>query len=229
MRHALAPDRKYSSAGAPPQPKRRASAPPAAVFSNQSALEAIQRKSDCAYGGECADCKKETESFYGDLDEGIEKQTPGKEEKPADKPKDEKKPEKPKETKAPSCTDICDRAYQDDTLNSGGGGVVCDGATKCACVFDVPPLTRGQCPDFDKVVLNHEQKHVTENNSECDPKGGLHRAKVKDESKLVDAECRHRKASIKELDEAIPKQKGDCKTGMKSVRDLLKTWVDANC
>src|SRR5258706_325061 len=100
MLHALALDRKHSSAGAPPHPTRRASAPPAAAFSNQSVLEAIRRKSDCACGGECADCEKGAESFYGDLDDHIEKQTPEKkpaEQKPADKSKEEKKPADKKE------------------------------------------------------------------------------------------------------------------------------------
>jgi hypothetical protein len=189
----------------------------------------LQRKPDCACGGSCASCKHKSESFYGDLDDHIEKQMPGTElpGTPAPVPMDKSGGTTKKA--APSCTDICDRAYKDDSLNTGGGGVVCDGSTKCACAFDVPPLKRGQCPDFDQVVINHESKHVKENNSECDPKGGLHRAKVKDESKLVERECEHRKASIKEIDALLPKAEGDCKTGMKSIRDLLDTWVKATC
>lgn len=209
------------------------------VYGNQAMLRilaersagapaSIMRKQDCAGGDSFASYHQKSEAFYGDLDDNIEKQIPGTELPagpmpiPMDKGGETKK-------KAASCTDICDRAYKDSSLNTGGGGVVCDGATKCACVFDVPPLKRGQCPDFDKVVLNHETKHVTENNSECDPKGGLHRAKVKDTSKLLERECVHRKASIKEIDALLPTAKGECKTGMQSIRDLLDTWVKATC
>lgn len=174
------------------------------------------------------------ESFYGDLDDNLEKL--GSDAGPIATPLDAASPPTPMDTKdadkkpkAADCQDICDRAYKDSSLNGGGGGVVCDGATKCPCVFDVPPLTRGQCSDFDKIVLTHETKHVKDNNSACDPKKGLHRAEVRDKSKLTATECTHRKASIKELDEAIPKNKGDCKSGMQSIRDLLDTWVTANC
>lgn len=231
MLHALTSEKKYSFlSSALPQPKSRFFEPPVLSFSNQSRLGVLQRKPECACGGQCNDCKGKAESFYGDLDEGIEKQMPG-ENLPA-APTDETTPEpmdKGDKPKKASCTDICDRAYKDSALNTGGGGVVCDGATKCACVFDVPPLKRGQCADFDKVVMTHEKKHVSENTSKCDPKGGLHRAEVRDPSKLTEAECRHRKASIKDLDKVIPKNKGDCKTGMESIRDLLDTWVKANC
>lgn len=188
----------------------------------------LQRKSDCACGGSCASCKHKSESFYGDLDDNIEKQAPGLEIPAGPAPEPMEKGGGTKKT-APSCGDICDRAYKDSSLNMGGGGVVCDGATKCACVFDVPPLKRGQCPAFDQVVLNHETKHVKDNNSECDPDGGLHRAKVKDTSKLVAKECEHRKASIEEIDALLPKAGGGCKSGMQTIRDRLAEWVKANC
>lgn len=172
------------------------------------------------------------ESFYGDLQDGFEKLA--SDGGPVPMPSNTAPPPVPmdkadKKPKAADCQDICDRAYKDSSLNTGGGGVVCDGATKCPCAFDVPPLTRGQCADFDKVVLTHESKHVKDNNSDCDPAKGLHRAKVRDASKLTATECTHRKDSIKELDAAIPKNKDDCKSGMQSIRDLLDTWVTANC
>jgi hypothetical protein len=233
MLQAFAHDKRRSLLrSVTPRPKSRVPGPPIPAFSNQLLLRTLQQKPDCACGGQRADRKPKAESFYGDLNDGIEKLAPDiaslsrvtgdPEVVPMDK-------DAGKKEKAPDCGDICDRAYKDDTLNTGGGGVVCDGATKCACVFDVPPLKRGQCPDFDRVVLTHETHHVTENNSECDPKGGLHRAKVKDDSKLEATECKHRKESIKELDAVIPKNKGDCKTGMQAIRDLLDTWVKANC
>jgi hypothetical protein len=128
---------------------------------------------------------------------------------------------------AKSCDDICGRAYADSSLNSGGGGVICDGSTKCACVFDVAPLKKGQCPGFDNVVLSHEQHHLTD--VDCDPKGGLHRPHFRDQSKAEASECTHRKESIAQMDAIIPKAAGTCKTGMQDIRNQLQTWVTAHC
>ena len=250
MLHAPTSDRKRGAVNpAVAEAAMRRFVPPMPAASNQTRLQTLQRKPDCACGGKCDSCAQKRESFIGDLDEKIEKLTPdgGSSRPPGSTlPYREAKDladcirimgaestdycrEVVLGEKQQTCTDICDRAYSDASLNTGGGGVDCDGAKKCACVFDVPPLKRGQCPDFDQVVLNHESKHVTDNNSDCDPTKGLHRAKVRDVSKLVQTECKHRKASIAEIDVLIPKAKGDCKTGMESIRAILDTWVKANC
>src|SRR5262249_30076652 len=118
-------------------------------------------------------------------------------------------------------------AYKDSSLNHGGGGVLCDGATKCPCAFDVPPLTRGQCSALDDNVLAHERRHLGD--VDCDSSKGLHRPKFRDPSKANASECTHRKESIAELDKVIPSQTGDCKSGMQTIRDKLNTWVTANC
>jgi hypothetical protein len=125
------------------------------------------------------------------------------------------------------CTDICNRAYADASLNFGGGGVICDGATKCACVFDVAPLRRGQCPGFDAIVLTHERRHLTD--VDCNPSGGLHRPPFRDPSQATTSECTHRRESIAEMNRIIPGASGICRTGMVSIRDQLNTWVTANC
>jgi hypothetical protein len=125
------------------------------------------------------------------------------------------------------CTDICDRAYADSSLNSNGGGVICDGATKCPCVFDVSPLRKGQCPGFDAVVLAHERQHLPD--VDCNPSGGLHRPPFRNPSQGVASECTHRGESIAEMNRIIPRAAGICKTGMISIRDQLNTWVSANC
>lgn len=125
------------------------------------------------------------------------------------------------------CTDICNRAYADARLNFGGGGVICDGATKCPCVFDVPPLRRGQCPGFDAIVVIHERRHLTD--VDCNPSGGLHRPPFRDPSQATASECTHRRESITEINRIIPGSSGICRTGMISIRDQLNTWVTANC
>jgi hypothetical protein len=125
------------------------------------------------------------------------------------------------------CTNICDRAYASSSLNFGGGGVICDGSTKCACAFDVAPLTRGQCPGFDAIVLAHERGHLTD--VDCNASGGLHRPPFRDPSAANASECTHRRASITQMDAIIPGAAGTCKTGMQSIRAQLDTWVRANC
>lgn len=126
-----------------------------------------------------------------------------------------------------NCTDTCNRAYANSSLNYGGGGVICDGATKCPCVFDVPPLRRGQCPGFDAIVLRHEQQHLTD--VDCNPSGGLHRPPFRDPSNATSSECMHRRQTIAEMNRIIPGASGICRTGMTSIRDQLNTWVTANC
>lgn len=127
----------------------------------------------------------------------------------------------------PNCIDICNRAYANSSLNFGGGGVICDGATKCPCVFDVPPLSRGQCPGFDAIVLHHEQQHLTD--VDCDASAGLHRPPFRDPSTATASECRHRRTSVAQLNRIIPGASGVCQTGMTSIRDQLNTWITANC
>lgn len=126
-----------------------------------------------------------------------------------------------------SCAAICDRAYADSSLNGGGGGVICLDSAKCPCVFDVPPLRRGQCPGFDAIVLRHERAHLGD--VDCNPTGGLHRPPFRDPSQALGSECTHRRASIAEMDAIIPRARGICRTGMESIRALLNTWVTANC
>lgn len=125
------------------------------------------------------------------------------------------------------CAVICDQAYRDASLNGGGGGVICDGATKCPCVFDVPPATRGECSALDTDVMRHEAKHLGD--VDCDPSKGLHRPPFRDQAQATGIECTHRRASITELDTAIAAASEPCKTKMTTIRGRLQTWVTANC
>lgn len=125
------------------------------------------------------------------------------------------------------CSSICDRAYASASLNDGGGGVICDGARKCACVFDVPPLKRGACPGFDAIVLTHERRHLGD--VDCNPSGGLHRPPFRNPAEANASECTHRRESIAEMDAVIPIAAGSCKRGMEQIRGVLAAWVAANC
>jgi hypothetical protein len=129
----------------------------------------------------------------------------------------------------PSCEDICRRANADASLNGGGGGVVCDGATKCPCVFDLPVIgvTRGECAEYDRIALIHERRHLTD--VDCNPTGGLHRPPFRDPSQATASECAHRRETITLLDGSIPGQSEPCRTRMTALRGLLAPWVAANC
>jgi hypothetical protein len=223
MLHALASEKKYSFlSNAVPQPKPKVFAPPVPSLSNQSQLQMLQKKSDCACGGQCTNCQGKASSlnFVGDLDD-VFSFAP-----------DVTKPKKGMpdfiDKAIKDCNDICDTAYADPALNRGGGGVVCKGSTKCACVFDVAPLTRGQCPDFDHIVWKHEIKHIDE--GECPPGDGMSRLKAQTAADRTRLECIHRKESIDDIKKALPEAKGNCKTGMETIKTGLEEWVAAhNC
>lgn len=149
--------------------------------------------------------------------------------KEKEKEKESKKTEDKPEKKVRSCDEICSDAYKDSSLNHSGGGVICDGSTKCACVFDLKELglTKGECPAQDADIKHHEEQHLGD--VDCDPSKGLHRPPFKDPSKAIASECAHRSESIHNLDEAIKKAGEPCKTKMTTVRSALDTWVKAHC
>jgi len=137
---------------------------------------------------------------------------------------------KPQEKKARGCKEICDDAYKDPALNGAGGGVICDGATKCACTFDIPVGTgikRGECPEIDSIAAKHEARHLPD--VDCDASKGLHRPPFRDQSKANASECTHRKETSDELSEAMKKAAEPCKTKMGDLKSVLDTWVKANC
>jgi hypothetical protein len=179
----------------------------------------LQRK--CYCGGACAECRqKQVEgaappAFFGDVEDGIPKLMPEAEPTiPQPEPMD----------KTASCKGICDRAYATSSMNQDGGGVICDGATKCPCVFDGIFTRRGQCPDFDRIVLRHEESHLQE--VDCDPKKELHRPPPRNRSF---SECEHYKLTIPDLKAAIPKARGDCEKEMKKHLNFITVFVRDNC
>ncbi len=209
------------------RPTMRSAAPPVASFGNQALLR--QPKKDCACGGQCSSCEAKADrppvGFIGELadvfqlapDEGEPSPTP-EVAGPA--------PRWPGEGAGP-CASLCARAYADPALNQGGGGVVCEKGVKCACVFDVSPLTRGQCPGFDAIVMNHERRHLPE--ADCAADAPLSRLGPRTGVNLTAVECTHRRESIAEIDAILPGSAGICRTGMQSIRADLAAWVSANC
>lgn len=200
------------------------------ALSNQSRLQMLERKTDCACGGQCGGCKSKASSslnFYGDLEGDILRLAPdgpGETTQEIGSPGSEAEP---LQSGGGGCTSLCNRAYADPALNTGGGGVVCEKGVKCACVFDVSPLRRGQCPGFDAIVLAHETRHLPE--TECSATAPLSRLGPRPGVDLMTVECTHRRESIREIDAILPGSAGICKTGMQTIRNGLDAWVKANC
>jgi hypothetical protein len=114
------------------------------------------------------------------------------------------------------CRDICQRAAQDVGLSEYpvkdaqgnvlyhvvGGGIICDGAQKCACIFSYQfehpnaagmkiTYNVGDCGLVDDCFCAHERKHLDD--VECDPCKGLHRPEWKSNKEI---ECKHRRADM---------------------------------
>jgi hypothetical protein len=138
------------------------------------------------------------------------------------------------------CDEICAKASADPTLNEGFGGVVCSYGKKCPCIFynrsrdplldiDVD-VKRGECPDLDRIVMTHEERHMSE--GDCAP-NQVHRLGpgVQSQSKLDEMECVHRDESITLLDAAINKldESNPCKAKMATVREARERWGKAKC
>jgi hypothetical protein len=133
------------------------------------------------------------------------------------------------EKKAATCDDICSRAKADSKLNDSAGGVICDGATKCACLFDYAPLgiVRGECPELDATSRRHEERHLSD--VDCDASKGLHRPPFRDPAKATESECAHRTEQRDALTEAIKKAVEPCKTKLTSLRDAQDAFVKSSC
>jgi hypothetical protein len=190
----------------------------------------VQRSccSSCAGGGPCETEKREEPmNFSGELDNGVFAIGPDGGRSPVPLAGPDAGTPIDAGPAAGDCTSLCSRAYADPHLNQGGGGVVCEKGVKCACVFDVSPLHKGDCPKFDAIVLAHETRHLPE--SDCAANAPLSRLGPKPGVDLTAQECTHRKESIAEMDAILPDATGACKTGMTSIRAGLAAWVAAHC
>lgn len=137
-------------------------------------------------------------------------------------PKDAGKP------KIKTCEEICAEANEEPTMNAGGGGVICCGSTKCPCAFDQPDvgIKRGQCPAIDKIVVNHEEKHMPE--VTCDPTKDLQRPFVTGNEAAI--ECPHVIQSWKELKAAMKnEQDATCKAAMEAIMTQLEVYINTKC
>jgi len=235
MLQAPVSEKKLSlMSGARPQPRSRIFAPPVYSFSNQSRLQTLQKKSDCACGGDCSECKSKSSGsqmgFLDELEDNTFQQLPDETPPtggPVETGPSDAEPLQGGGGGGSNCSSLCDRAYASPALNYGGGGVVCERGTMCPCVFDVAPLRRGQCPGFDAVVLAHERRHMPE--SICPANAPLSRLGPPPGVDRTAVECIHRRESIAEIDAIIPGAAGICKTGMEQIRARLAAWVAANC
>ena len=142
------------------------------------------------------------------------------------------------------CQDACEAAAQNPTLRDSGGTVVCKCnfistpsvckwfCEKCACIFEHPDIPIGDCPEWEKCGLEHEEGHfpdVTCDPTDRKPGEGWFPAPAVDPSKVKTYECRAKKKEIKCLKNALAKSSSSCQTRMKYYISEQQRWVDRNC
>lgn len=127
-----------------------------------------------------------------------------------------------------SCEEVCDEVNKE--LHPPGGMVVCRGGRPCPCYTpgtDQPK--KGECPDFEKIVMDHERSHLP--NVTCEGNDPNKNTVPKSKPGVDDdfEECRARVQTIFDLRNAIPNASGKCKEAMEKLEAQLMTWVMANC
>jgi hypothetical protein len=140
-------------------------------------------------------------------------------------------------TTSGDCKAACDAARNDPSINNGSriGTVMCtsDGK-KCPCIigYTQDGFATGDCPEIDKVILNHEQRHIDAGNSKCDPeKKKPHPPTCTHHSneEHMKEECELREKDIKALQEAARLSKGICKSYADAIRIRSEVWYEENC
>jgi RHS repeat-associated protein len=101
----------------------------------------------------------------------------------------------------PNCSQVCASALAAG-MGGGGGGVVCLNNQMCPCSFGLPPnspapFLPGECPELDKIIIDHERKHMPE--GICPDRKKLCRAEFKAPYDPTRNECEHRRASNMEM------------------------------
>ena len=131
-----------------------------------------------------------------------------------------------------TCEEICALARKDPVVSRGSAAVVCDGERKCPCFFKLdyqpagPLIQPGECPELDKIVIAHETKHIPQ--TTCKGCKGICRAPW-DESHGEKDECGPRRDTIRDLEAAMPKASGKCKTAMGLLKVDEETFVATKC
>jgi RHS repeat-associated protein len=114
----------------------------------------------------------------------------------------------------------------------GPGHVICNGEEKCACYTpgsSFPPA--GECPDFEKAVMDHEKRHFPQvhcpgsNPGHKFPDLPVWKPDISGEL----SECQERARSIFELREAGAHSSGRCQKAAKDLEEVLTVWVVAHC
>jgi RHS repeat-associated protein len=133
------------------------------------------------------------------------------------------------------CSGVCE-AYMRLAMQLGmsldGGGVLCRGKFKCACVYGYPQhqIFPGKCKALDEIIRRHEFKHFVD--VDCNyPCNEVIPAIFTDPDKAIASECEHRKASAQELDNAIDVESDEeCIRNMKLIKnEVLDPWIKLHC
>jgi RHS repeat-associated protein len=109
------------------------------------------------------------------------------------------------------------------------GTLVCgESGQKCACYVPgkaYPP--KGECPELEKNIIDHEKRHFSD--ISCDGKSaGMLGIWVNDVSYDL-VECSERARSLIQLGQLVAHAPGKCKKAMQDLYDAQWTWVMSNC
>jgi len=139
------------------------------------------------------------------------------------------------------CSAVCAAAYTNPAQNSGGGGVMCFKGKACPCVFDtlikdgsgqtILSIKKGECPEYDEIVMEHERKHCNEadcSNSDKPRRGGPAGAGPRS---TAPEECQHRRDDVVNLARAAmaPGTSPNCAKKIFTMSQIQNIWVGANC
>ena len=135
----------------------------------------------------------------------------------------------PKKCEPLTCDEVCARLLNDKpNLGKRGGTVACYDGQKCPCVFGVPGIAPGDCPEIDKDIREHEEKHIPEvicQGSKCN----VSQAVFPTQGDQIKKECPHRRDSRENLIAAYPNATPSCKDKIKFMVKLMENFLSANC
>jgi RHS repeat-associated protein len=136
------------------------------------------------------------------------------------------------------CAKVCADAYVNPKHDSMGGGVTCLKGQACPCVFDtvvknksgktILSIMKGECPERDKIVEEHERGHCSDtdcSNSDRPRRGGPKGGFTKP------GECEQRRNEVARLAVAAlaPGTSRNCAEKMFALSQLQNLWVGAEC
>ena len=110
---------------------------------------------------------------------------------------------------------------------------LCVGGTKCICYLKTfsEGVNPGDCPSVDRIIKDHEYRHFPEVGCPTGPGvPPIDRAPFPSPRAADEAECKQRKTSLGEIDEALESEKNPtCIRALNDMKRNLAEWVALKC